>query len=500
MLRKMKPVTLFIAFIAFLIIPSCKKEDLNWDLPRTNSLDSLGNAYLYIPTIITSNINSISTNSASSGGIGINDFGQGIISKGVCWGTSSNPTVNNSHTNDGTGNGDFGSQIFGLSSNTTYYVRAYATNNYGTGYGENISFVTTTIQLATISTISPFSISSNSAVSGGNIISNGGTAIISSGICWATSINPTISDNHTTSGTTSGNFQSQMTNLNPSTTYHVRAYATTANGTGYGQDINFTTSSLPLPVLTTSYVSNISFNSATSGGNISSDGGSIITSSGICWATSINPTISDNHTTDGTTSGNFQSQMTNLNPSTTYHVRAYATTASGTGYGQDISFTTLDTPTATAVGAENCSDLTNIAASLYYGMNGTTDNWGISPNGYSGACWVAPDPNNSGALGTTVGNFLVPHFIQFNHLYYNAGYFEFWIKTPNGQGGNNVIPTILIDGVNTIGTTIIGGQIPGVYWLKLRTDDLSAGWHNISIQFAGSYYYFFVDEITFFEY
>jgi uncharacterized protein (TIGR02145 family) len=86
--------------------------------------------------------NSITSTMASSGGYIIN-IGEGLVTaRGVCWGTEEYPTITDSHTNDGTGNGSFNSNITGLLANTTYYVRAYATNNEGTDYGNQISFVT----------------------------------------------------------------------------------------------------------------------------------------------------------------------------------------------------------------------------------------------------------------------------------------------------------------------------------------------------------------------
>lgn len=94
------------------------------------------------------------------------------------------------------------------------------------------------------------------------------------------------------------------------------------------------------PSIKTAAVTNIEFNAATSGGEITSDGGSAITVSGICWSTNANPTTADAKTTDGTKSGTFTSNMTNLNSTTTYHVRAYATNSKGTAYGNDISFIT----------------------------------------------------------------------------------------------------------------------------------------------------------------
>jgi uncharacterized protein (TIGR02145 family) len=103
---------------------------------------------------------------------------------------------------------------------------------------------------------------------------------------------------------------------------------------------NPTEPSVQIPELTTSSVTNITQTTASSGGNITSDGGGAITSRGVCWSTKSTPTISDNKTSDGTGTGNFTSGITGLSANTTYYVRAYATNHVGTGYGDTKSFTT----------------------------------------------------------------------------------------------------------------------------------------------------------------
>jgi uncharacterized protein (TIGR02145 family) len=93
-----------------------------------------------LPIIVTSQVTSITSSSATSGGTITDDGGSSIIARGVCWNISPNPTLSNVHTNDGTGNGNFSSQISGLTPNTPYYIRAYATNSVGTAYGNEIYF------------------------------------------------------------------------------------------------------------------------------------------------------------------------------------------------------------------------------------------------------------------------------------------------------------------------------------------------------------------------
>ncbi len=98
-----------------------------------------------------------------------------------------------------------------------------------------------------------------------------------------------------------------------------------------------------LPTVTTTSISNIAETTATGGGEVTAEGASSVTARGICWGTAADPTITDNHTTDGAGAGTFTSNFTSLSANTLYHVRAYATNRDGTAYGSDVSFTTLST-------------------------------------------------------------------------------------------------------------------------------------------------------------
>jgi uncharacterized protein (TIGR02145 family) len=98
-----------------------------------------------IPTISTITLDSISSTTARSGGYITADGGCSISARGVVWSTSQNPTISlSTKTSEGTGTGSFTSNLTGLTANTTYYVRAYATNCSGTAYGSEVSFTTTT--------------------------------------------------------------------------------------------------------------------------------------------------------------------------------------------------------------------------------------------------------------------------------------------------------------------------------------------------------------------
>lgn len=193
------------------------------------------------PTITTREVGAVSWTTATSGGISITDGGSAITAKGICWSTSSGPVVSGDHTNDGTGPGAFVSNLTGLTPNTLYYVRAYATNGMGTTYGNELSFRTPPVTIPSLTTDAVTGITLTEAVSGGNNIIENGAAITEKGICWNTDGNPTISDSHTSSGTGTGRFTADIEGLSSSTVYYVRAYARNSAGFGYGPQMVFST-------------------------------------------------------------------------------------------------------------------------------------------------------------------------------------------------------------------------------------------------------------------
>ncbi|TRZ72724.1 MAG: hypothetical protein D4R97_05650 [Bacteroidetes bacterium] len=295
------------------------------------------------PTVYTTPVINITQHTATSGGHVTCDGGATVTARGVCWNTSSNPTTADSHTLDGSGTGIFVSHLTGLTANTLYYIRAYATNSAGTSYGNELTFTTLPIPvLPTVYTTPVINITQHTATSGGHVTSDGGATVTARGVCWSTSSNPTTADSHTLDGTGTGIFVSNLTGLTANTLYYVRAYATNSAGTSYGNELTFTT--LPIPVLPTVYtatITNITQHTATSGGHVTSDGGATVTARGVCWSTSPNPTTANSHTIDGSGTGIFVSNLTGLTPTTPYYVRAYATNSVGTSYGNQLNFTTL---------------------------------------------------------------------------------------------------------------------------------------------------------------
>lgn len=201
-----------------------------------------------LPVVLTLKISGITKTSAVSGGNITSDGGGEVTARGVCWNTSTGPTIDNSRTNDGKGTGIFESSMNNLMPGTIYYVKSYATNKAGTTYGFEIAFKTDAIT-PTLSTNLVTDITAHTAASGGYIVSDAGFGVIERGVCWDTIINPTLQDSHTNDGTGTGNFISYLTELLPNTRYYVRAYATNSGGTAYGKSLVFSSYPETLPIV-----------------------------------------------------------------------------------------------------------------------------------------------------------------------------------------------------------------------------------------------------------
>ena len=306
--------------------------------------------------VSTSDVSSITTSTATCGGSVSSDACSPVTARGVCWSTSHNPTITGSHTTNGTGTGTFTSSLSGLTANTTYYVRAYATTVAGTKYGEEKSFKTSCSAVTV-------NISGNN-----NICSGASTTLTASGAnsyTWNTgasgssiTVNPTSSTPYTVTGTNS--------------------LGCTGNAT-----VTVTVTPVSLATVNTANVTNITTSTATCGGSVSSDACSPVTARGVCWSTSHNPTVAGSHTTNGTGTGTFTSNLTGLAVNTTYYVRAYATTAAGTAYGTEKTFTTGCTP------AQGIETLTACGSYTWHGHTYTastnTPTYTI-PNGAASGC------------------------------------------------------------------------------------------------------------------
>jgi uncharacterized protein (TIGR02145 family) len=415
-----------------------------------------------LPVLTTTAISNIKYNGAASGGNITSDGNSTVTFRGVCWSTTSNPTIADNKTINGIGTGEFTSSIHGLMPETTYYVRAYATNGIGTSYGNELIFKTytgsvtdlerndyntirignqvwmaenlrttkynddTAIPIITdaadwsaLSTPGYCWYNNDAAKYKGlygalynwytiDVASNGGKNVCPTGwhvptyVDWVTMENYLIANGYNYDGSTSGNKIAKS--LAATTTWYTASqvgapgntdYPTYRNKTGFtafstgirtfsgdftngnygswwsatGVDAQFAwfaqiwwdniilyidhinnknsgysvrciqDQTKLLPLIATTDLSNLTQTTANSGGNVTSDGGSMVTARGVCWSTTSSPTISDSKTTDGAGTGTFASLIVGLVPNTTYYVRAYATNIIGTTYGNQSTLT-----------------------------------------------------------------------------------------------------------------------------------------------------------------
>ncbi len=202
------------------------------------------------PRIETGIISNITYTSAKVDG-DIIDIGSGILGYGHVWSTVGNLTVIDSSicetTNFGKADrtGLYQSELTGLEPGKWYYVKAYGITKKGNisyyVFGNEIQFVTNILDLPSLTTNNVTSITSTTAVSGGNVISDGGSHIIVRGLCLGTAANPTLNNNVIEVGSGTGAFANKFTGLTPNTLYYIRAYAINNIGIKYGDEVYFTT-------------------------------------------------------------------------------------------------------------------------------------------------------------------------------------------------------------------------------------------------------------------
>ena len=191
------------------------------------------------PSLTTANVTGITRSSAVSGGTITSDGGASVSSRGVCWGTTANPTISDNKVTQGNGTGSFTANLTSLTPITLYYARAFATNSEGTAYGNQVQFTTTLKSVAALTTTAASSITTTTATSGGEVTDVGGASVTVRGVCWGITENPTTADSTSEDGTGTGVFESSLTKLSPNTTYYIRAYATNSEGTAYGTQVTF---------------------------------------------------------------------------------------------------------------------------------------------------------------------------------------------------------------------------------------------------------------------
>jgi len=369
-----------------------------------NSYYYTGSISDYLPVISSQSNTSRTYNTLVMSATVSNDNGFPVTERGFCWSTSYNPDTSDSKITVGSGVGTFSDTITGLSSNTSYYVRAYAINAMGTSYYGS-TYYTTNDGFPVITSLSNTSKTHSTLVMSATVSDDKGVPVTERGFCWSTSSNPTISNSKIVVGDGIGTFSDTITGLSQNTTYYVRAYATNAAGTSYYGSNSYTTGSTSsyLPVISSQSNTSRTYNTLVMSATVSNDNGFPVTERGFCWSTSSSPTISNSKIAVGSGIGTFSDTIKELSPSTNYYVRAYATNAAGTNYYGNTYYTT-DNRLPIITSLSNPSKTYNTLV-----MSATVDDDKGLPITERGFCWsTSSNPTISGnkiAVGSGTSTF-----------------------------------------------------------------------------------------------
>jgi hypothetical protein len=351
----MKRVAIFLCFLFFI---SCKKDG-----PTTPQLSST--------TVSLDKSN----NSVSLTAKVISEGGSATKERGFCWGTSPNPSVSDAKVSNQYGIGEYSYTISNLQLSTTYYVRAFATNAIGTSYGSEVTFKS--LSLGKVTTSTPIEITNVGAKTSITIDDFGDAIIKKIGAVCSTKQNATITTDSTTfsnSNNTDKTFNITLDKLQQNTIYYVRGFVQSGAGVGYGNEVSFKTNGVP--TLTANAVSAITQTSALLSGDVSSDGGDLISEIGVCLSKSQNPTINDlSFKASNLNMNKYSVSATGLTGNTTYYVRGYAKNKYGTNYSPQTSF--LSGPVLATISSTAFSSASIYSNKATYGAT-ITNNGGAS--------------------------------------------------------------------------------------------------------------------------
>ncbi len=256
--------------------------------------------------------------------------------------------------------------------------------------------------LPEVLTLSASALGSSRLIAQGSVENEGPTPVVRRGFCWSLQPMPSIINNHSELGAGTGSLYDTLGPLEAGRQYFVRAYASNAAGTAYGEEFSITTGNASAGSLPAVSGLQVQYNDglfAYSGGNVTDAGSFPVTSRGVCWAIGTTPNINHSFSVNGEGTGSFSSTIHSLMPDAVYRVRAWACSDAGIQYGEVYQFTSDDFPeiktlTAFSIGAENAMAGTEILdfgrhSKLIYGTC-----WSTQPN---------PDTSSSRSIDSTYG-------------------------------------------------------------------------------------------------
>ena len=335
------------------------------------------------PIVTTATTTDIAHTSARAGGDVTSDGGAPVLERGVIWGTNIGLTILDSRIVVSSGIGTFEGEITGLTHDTPYYARAYAKNDIGVGYGDEVSFRTLDARPG-INTLEANPVTVDQATLRGEITSLGPPGVTY--VRTYFKLDGVKIEESESYLWEAEKFSYTQMNLTTDVNYSFQACAENNQypGERCGGTEPFYTAPSP-PVVTTKPAFNIGGYEATSGGIITHDGGKPVTARGICYAEGITPDPQDCRFDDDLVGDQFEITMYSLRPGTKYWVFAFAENEIGRREGEPVEFTTRIVPPIVENIIENVD---NYSADLGVRIitNGGSDIleygvcWDIAPN------------------------------------------------------------------------------------------------------------------------
>ncbi len=347
----------------------------------------------------TSPVTNMSYHTATVEGNVKDNGGEDVTARGVCWSTvNQSPTWNDNDgcqdsTYTGVEIGKFTVELTaeaGLKAGSTYYVRAYAKNKIGIGYADKdtnqVEFTTTDTTKPTTQTEMPDH-TATTATFKGMLTDYGGATVTKHGFLWSKGSEAPTEDNHmgradfTEPIENGASFEHKATGFTPTTTYTVIAYAENEKGKSYGSKETFTTDSTKATVVVTVSPDTITEKSATFNGEITNNGGSIVTEKGFCKSETASPDwallLGTPDCKSVAVADSFTADVTGLTGNTTYYVAAYAKNENGHSFG-NTSFQTKVAPTKPKVTTYEKENWTKTSTTLTGG--GSITDFGNAKN------------------------------------------------------------------------------------------------------------------------
>ena len=367
------------------------------------------------PIVQTDAASDVDENSATLNG-NVTSDGNGIITeRGFYWSSTDQTPDKDDNKEVVSGTiGNYNKNITGLPEDITYYFVAFATNSKGTSTGSVQSFKTYQYKASpastpTVQTDSASDITTNSAKLNGNVTSDGDATITERGFYWSsTDQTPDADDNKEVVSGTTGIYSKNIKGLTANTSYYVVAFATNSKGTSTGYPQSFKTEhDLPIPTVQTYIASEITLNSATLNGNVTSEGDATINERGFYWILTdqISGGRYNKETVPGAV-GSFSKNIAGLNPNTSYSFAAFATNSEGTSTGSTQIFKTYPKVKAPTVRTDTASNVAANSAILNGNVTSDGDTLIIERGFYWSSVNKIPDAgDNKEIVSGTTGSF-----------------------------------------------------------------------------------------------